>query len=121
MFFGISSVFVLILIAAAFFFLTKKNSNVSVEKNTRAHVGSPSASIENKTETKSVKGSLWVPFKIKDIDGKKGEVNPMGVVRFSKDMPDIGHGGIDIPLFKDATITAVADGEIVLLGSAGDP
>ena len=119
MIFGLSSVFVLILIAAAFSFLTKKNSNVAIEKNASTYVSSPSASIGNKTS--SIRGSLVVPFKIKDIDGKKREVNPMGVVRFSKDMPDIGHGGIDIPLFKDAPITAVADGSIVLLGSAGDP
>ena len=45
----------------------------------------------------------------------------MGIVRFAKDLPEFGHGGIDIPLFKDAPITAVADGEIVLIGSAGDP
>ena len=43
MIFGLSSVFVLILIAAAFSFLTKKNSNVAIEKNASTYVSSPSA------------------------------------------------------------------------------
>jgi len=118
---GTSSVFILILISAAFFFFTKNHSPMSAEKNVPTNISSSSASNEPKTETKSVKGSLFVPFQTKDIDEKNGEVNPMGIVRFSKDMPEFGHGGIDIPLFKGAPITAVADGEIVLLGSAEDP
>lgn len=120
-FFGSSSLVVLIFVLVGFFYLTGKQNPVLVEKTTVSEVISPSASIENKTEIILIKGSLLVPFSTKDIDEKKGEVNPMGIVRFAKDLPEFGHGGIDIPLFKDAPITAVADGEIVLIGSADDP
>jgi len=64
---------------------------------------------------------LSLPFNIDDIDEQRGEVNPLGVVRFSKDQPEYGHSGVDIPLKQGAPIYAVANGPIVLVKSAGDP
>lgn len=64
---------------------------------------------------------LSLPFKIEDIDELNGEINPIGVVRFSLDEPSVGHSGLDVPLLEGAEVFAVDDGEIVLLGSAGDP
>ena len=66
-------------------------------------------------------GGLELPFNTSDIDQQNGEVNPLGVVRFSKDLAEFGHSGIDIPLTQGAPIYAVADGPVVVLKSAGDP
>lgn len=65
--------------------------------------------------------NLQLPFKTSDINENRGGVNPLGVVRFSKDLPELGHSGIDIPLNQGAPIFAVADGPIVIIKSAGDP
>jgi len=64
---------------------------------------------------------LSLPFRTEDIDEFNGGINPIGVVRFAKDRSEIGHSGLDVPLFEAAEIFAVADGEIVLIQSAGDP
>ena len=55
---------------------------------------------------------LALPFDAGDIDGF---ISPFGLYRHSKDHPDLGHGGIDIPLRQGAPLFAVADGVIVLV------
>ena len=42
-----------------------------------------------------------------------GVINPFGIVRFSLDLPSLGHSGIDLPAPTGASIRAVADGRIV--------
>lgn len=64
--------------------------------------------------------SLLLPFKISDLDNIHAELNPLGVVRFSRDEESIGHSGIDFPMYQGAKIYAVADGEIVLIEPTGD-
>ena len=76
---------------------------------------------EDASQFAEVPSGLSLPFRIVDLDEFNGEINPIGIVRFSKDRPDIGHSGLDVPLAQGADIFAVADGEIVLLSSAGDP
>lgn len=68
-----------------------------------------------------VPSDLSLPFNISDIDGENGEINPIGVVRFSKDEGDVGHSGIDVPLFENSPIYAVSNGKIVVIQEAGDP
>lgn len=63
---------------------------------------------------------LKLPFNISDIDNTHAEINPLGVVRFSKDLEEVGHSGIDVPMKQKSNIYAVADGEIVLIESTGD-
>ena len=53
---------------------------------------------------------LTLPFDADDIDGF---ISPFGLYRHSKDHPDFGHAGIDIPLRQGAPLFAVADGVIV--------
>lgn len=65
--------------------------------------------------------NLILPFEIKDIDEANGVINPIGVVRFSKDQSDIGHSGLDVPLLEGAPVYAVGKGQIVLIKEAGDP
>ena len=57
-FFGSSSLVVLIFVLVGFFYLTGKQNPVLVEKTTVSEVISPSASIENKTEIILINGSL---------------------------------------------------------------
>lgn len=64
--------------------------------------------------------NLELPFNISDINDLMGEINPIGVVRFSLDESGTGHSGLDVPLKFGAPIKAVADGKIVLTGEAGD-
>lgn len=74
----------------------------------------------SKNSTGEIPSGLSLPFKISDIDGENGALNPLGLVRFSKDQGDIGHPGIDFTLIENASVYAVADGEIVLIDTAGD-
>ena len=55
---------------------------------------------------------LALPFRVEDIAGEDGFISPFGIVRHSRDSGH-GHGGIDIPLKRDAPIFAVADGTIL--------
>lgn len=71
-------------------------------------------------ENSSVPTGLSLPFNIIDINENNGDINPIGVYRFSKDTKGRGHSGLDIPLIKDSEIYAVADGEIILIESTGD-
>lgn len=64
---------------------------------------------------------LSLPFDFVDIDEGSGVINPIGVVRFSMDRADSGHSGLDVPLFEGANITAVGNGPIVQIDTAGDP
>ncbi len=68
---------------------------------------------------------LSLPFSPNDINEENGIVNPLGVIRSSKDAPagpyPGGHPGIDLPLFEGAEVFAVADGEVVNIVSANDP
>lgn len=77
-----------------------------------------------------IPGDLLLPFDISDLRSDRSGVNPLGVVRTSKDVPPpapgggtntTGHGGIDMPLLQGSNIYAVADGEIVHIVSASDP
>jgi len=77
--------------------------------------------ITNQPREEGIPSGLSLPFKISDIDALNGEINPIGVVRFSADQGASGHSGLDVPLYQGVDILAVADGEIVFLGSAGDP
>lgn len=57
--------------------------------------------------------TLALPFRVEDVDVAGGFFSPFGVVRWSKDRPEYGHSGIDIPLVVGAEIYAVADGVVV--------
>jgi hypothetical protein len=76
---------------------------------------------KNLEESNPIPSDISMPFRIEDIHPSRGDVNPLGVVRFAKDQGNIGHNGIDIPLNQDAPIYAVADGRVVRIVSAGDP
>jgi murein DD-endopeptidase MepM/ murein hydrolase activator NlpD len=77
--------------------------------------------IEENDYEDSVPTGLSIPFDINDINPLEGEVNPLGIVRFSKDQSDVGHPGIDIPLKQGSSVYAVDDGRVVLIDSASDP
>ncbi|MAF81170.1 hypothetical protein CL628_04120 [bacterium] len=67
------------------------------------------------------RSDLVMPFDPADVDPLRGDINPLGVVRFDKDQPQYGHSGIDVPLNQNSPIYAVAAGEIVVVKSADDP
>jgi len=50
----------------------------------------------------------------------QGAVNPFGVVRFSRDRPDVGHAGIDIPVDEGTPFFVVGDGRILSVEAATD-
>jgi len=65
-------------------------------------------------------GELSLPINLEDYTPDVGIINPLGLVRSSKDN-NIGHPGIDFPIKKGSEHLAVADGEIIEVTSAGDP
>lgn len=75
----------------------------------------------NTSQSGDIPGDLGLPFDVEDLNNKQGIVNPLGVVRSDQDEPDIGHNGIDFPLFEGANIYAVADGEVLDIEDEGDP
>lgn len=79
------------------------------------------SSFENHSTNSQIPSNFSLPFNINDIDQQNGEINPIGIVRFSQDQVGIGHSGLDVPLFQKSEIYAVSDGEIILIDSAGDP
>jgi len=115
---------ILAVILAAVYFLNRSHETIVNQQVQKPPVVSNTEDIKETTpqrEEISLKGTFALPFKIKDIDELNGEINPFSIVRFSKDQADVGHPGIDIPLTKGASVFAVADGEIVIIETAGDP
>lgn len=114
---GFSAVLLILFVAAVFaglFFSFKffRAKTPFIQKS--------NGNFESRSESTNVSSNLHLPFDIGDIDENDGVVNPVGVVRFSKDLQNVGHSGIDVPLFKGAPIYAVGDGEIVLIESSQD-
>ena len=62
---------------------------------------------------------LSLPFRIEDLGGSNRFISPFGILRHSRDAGH-GHGGIDIPLDKNADVYAVSDGTILSVEESGD-
>ena len=59
-------------------------------------------------------GGLSSPVAVKDLPMDR-DLQPFGVVRSSKDTAEVGHGGLDLRMNKDAPLRAVADGVILAI------
>lgn len=55
---------------------------------------------------------LTLPFDASASRQERDFISPFGVVRKSNDLPEFGHGGIDVPMANGAPIFAVGDGVI---------
>jgi len=121
----IVAVFVVIgiLIVAGIFMISNKNSDPQYQNQDEiSEISSDIRQVgDHDGQSSSLPSGLSLPFNIEDIDENKGEINPIGVVRFSKDEGLTGHSGVDIPLFDNSPVYAVSEGEIVVIKSAGDP
>ena len=71
---------------------------------------SPDRSGGNAASAVEPPAGLALPFDVADM---AGFISPFGLYRTSKDRPEFGHSGIDIPLRQGAPIYAVADGAII--------
>lgn len=104
------------------FFLKSNEADLFSSDTEKADLQEEIFKFQNETEeSPGIVFEFSLPFKIEDIDFFNGEINPVGVVRFGKDQPDIGHSGIDVPLNQYSEIFAVDDGEVVQIKTAGDP
>jgi len=110
-----------VIVIIAVFFLSINSINTIKKTQTTDFEYDDERFEEQEEIIKEVPIELSIPFNVEDIGLLKGEVNPLGVVRFELDQGDIGHSGIDIPLKQGSPIYAVADGPVVITGSAGDP
>lgn len=111
---GLIGLALVVLIVAAFLLPGES------EKSTGRSNYRPPDPTGNATKDPQVK-DLILPFETTDIDPQNGVLNPIGVVRFSKDTSDSGHSGIDIPLFKESPVYAAIDGAIIKINKDVDP
>lgn len=100
--------FIAIIASVIYFFVPKYKNLISTDLTSKST-----------DETQNIP-KLSLPFHVDSLLDTQAEVNPLGVVRFSKDLSSIGHSGIDFPMKEKSEIYAVADGEIVLIDSTGD-
>ena len=62
---------------------------------------------------------LFLPFRTEDVGGGNEFISPFGIIGHSRDTGH-GHGGIDIPLNRNAPLYAVADGAILSVEESSD-
>ena len=62
---------------------------------------------------------LVLPFRTEDVGGSNEFISPFGIIRHSRDSGH-GHGGIDIPLNRNAPVYAVTDGAILSAEESSD-
>lgn len=98
-----------------------RDSRSTPSNSTSSRDFTPSNNNNRNTDSTPSFTSLYLPFNLDDINLTQGDLNPLGVVRFDQDQSDYGHSGIDIPLAQGSNIFASTNGQIVLLGTAGDP
>ena len=76
-------------------------------------------SVSDQEQTAVIPSNLTLPLLLNEIN-LRGDINPFGVVRSSKDLAELGHSGIDVPLNTGASIYAVADGQIISVEPSAD-
>ena len=76
-------------------------------------------SVSDQEQTALIPSDLTLPLLLNEIN-LRGNINPFGIVRSSKDRAELGHSGIDVPLNTGASIYAVADGQIVSVEPSAD-
>lgn len=75
--------------------------------------------VSDQEQTAVIPSDLTLPLSLDEIN-LRGDINPFGVVRSSKDRAELGHSGIDVPLNTGASIYAVAEGQIVSVEPSAD-
>ena len=83
--------------------------------STNPLLNDPEASVEHDDPPRD----LALPFRTEDVGGSNEFISPFGRIRHSRDAGH-GHGGIDIPLNRNAPVYAVADGTILSVEESGD-